>query len=487
MFFSTLESLPDEILLIIFQYFDDIYSLFRIFFGFNQRLNSILVDKRSHLFTNFLHIHKSQKTFHLYYNSIVFKTVSEQIFLLKKNTNDLDQYFQLLISFHIHEQYNQMKFQVEVNRQNFQSLRQNLHEDKLFSLDTNLKQTFENLQKSIDKSTLEQIQSLVLYQGACLEYTDQEQAGFYFAEDFCQLFKSTLNLKIIQIFKILFISNLFLLKYPCYHGGYRLSIYEFLFYYYYSFYRTTNRALIDLILFTTQCQKILFYRENWMEKVILMILDILSKTKVFDSNEFFYQVTQVELLKILLDEYKLLEIEEIDNENFNKRFRGILEGLIRLNRFDIILLIYRSYKPVRDFFNYRKNIRDNVNILTGNRIRRDFFLKLIDENPQENWLIKEDLIFILLEKKERKILEKLLTTSPFLTQQLDKNGNNLLLFICLKVSGCRHRIIEFLIQIGCDLEKQNHNGEHFYHALKLKKNQKLLKNLIKHNIVEIRD
>jgi hypothetical protein len=43
---SRLETLPDEILMIIFRYSGDVYSLFRSFFGLNQRLNQILIDKR---------------------------------------------------------------------------------------------------------------------------------------------------------------------------------------------------------------------------------------------------------------------------------------------------------------------------------------------------------------------------------------------------------------------------------------------------------
>ncbi|CAF4506194.1 unnamed protein product, partial [Rotaria sp. Silwood2] len=38
----------------------------------------------------------------------------------------------------------------------------------------------------------------------------------------------------------------------------------------------------------------------------------------------------------------------------------------------------------------------------------------------------------------RKLLEKLLKLSPYLINQLDEKGNDPLLYILLKVHGCRH-------------------------------------------------
>jgi len=382
-----------------------------------------------------------------------------------------------------------MKYQVELQVEKFKSIRQCLTDEQISNINKELKKSFENLRKPIQNSIIKQIESLVYNQGACLEYNDHEQAGFYFAEDFRDLFiDDILSLPIIRIFKTLCISNPYLLKYPCYGGGYRFSIYEFLLYYYYyynSFDRKSYRVLIDLILFTTQCQKYLSNRENWIEKIILVILDVLSKSRFIKENEIFIQTTQLEIFQILLDEYMLLPIIERYDENLTDRFRFILEGLMKLNRFDVILLIYRYYKPVRNFFNNRMNIRKNVNMMTENRIRRKFFSKLIEEKPLENWLINEDLIFILLEKKERKLLEKLLKSSLSLIHQLDQYGNTLLLYTCLKVSGSRHRIIEFLIKMGCDLQRRNFKGDHFNDALQLPKNRRLLRNLIERKSIKI--
>jgi len=45
-------------------------------------------------------------------------------------------------------------------------------------------------------------------------------------------------------------------------------------------------------------------------------------------------------------------------------------------------------------------MRKNVNMMTGNPIRRHLFSKFIDEKLLEHWSNNEDLFLILLEKKE---------------------------------------------------------------------------------------
>ena len=79
----------------------------------------------------------------------------------------------------------------------------------------------------------------------------------------------------------------------------------------------------------------------------------------------------------------------------------------------------------------------------------------MDDRSLDLLFSKKDLIFILLDKKERILLKKILKLSPNLIHQLDDDGNDPLLYICLNVSGCRHRIIEFLIQMGADLQRRN--------------------------------
>jgi hypothetical protein len=513
---SRLETLPDEILMIIFRYSGDVYSLFRSFFGLNQRLNQILIDKRLHLFTDFLQIHIRDINFDYYYNSTVFKTVSRQLLSMNTTVNEqqLRQCFQSLITFHIREQYIQMADQVEIKILNLKSIRDHLSNEQILNVDKDLKKAFEDLRKPVKdlqkKFTIERIELLVHRKGACLEYNDQEQTGFYFAEDFRDIFftyidhmrsyTQVLTIRILQTLKTLFISNPHLLKYPCYGGGYNFSIYEYLLYSLYrleySYYHNSSnsvdikgyRALVDLIICVIHCQKKSSDDENWIRKIILMVLDVFSKSKPVKDNQIYIQTTQIEIFKILLDEYMLLEPTTIwDDENSIDRFRHILDGLARTNRFDVLLLVYCYYKPVQKFFNNPNNIQQNVNMLTGSRERRQLFHRFIDGKPCESWLSGQDLIFILLQKKERKLIEKLLKSLSFLIDQVDKVGNNLLLYVCLKVSGCRHRIVEFLIKMKCDTERRNLIGENFSDALQLPRNRNLLKNLMKLRVVKIDD
>ncbi|CAF1049543.1 unnamed protein product [Adineta steineri] len=67
--------------------------------------------------------------------------------------------------------------------------------------------------------------------------------------------------------------------------------------------------------------------------------------------------------------------------------------------------------------------------------------------------------------------------------EIDEDGNDILLYLCLKVRGCRYRFIKYLIKMGCNTQRINHYGQSFFNALELKQNQKLLKKLFEHEII----
>ncbi|CAF3813134.1 unnamed protein product [Rotaria sordida] len=54
-----------------------------------------------------------------------------------------------------------------------------------------------------------------------------------------------------------------------------------------------------------------------------------------------------------------------------------------------------------------------------------------------------------------------------------------------KVRGCRHRLVEFLIEMGCDLQRRNSKEESFTDALRLQRNRKLMENLIERETIRI--
>ncbi|CAF0906460.1 unnamed protein product [Didymodactylos carnosus] len=194
------------------------------------------------------------------------------------------------------------------------------------------------------------------------------------------------------------------------------------------------------------------------------------------KNGTFVEIAQWEIMNIITDIYNSTETTSW-NDNVNDEFKSILGRLINKNRVDAVLFIYRHLYHVRDFFNQSKNCRTIVDHITGNELGGQLIKTFIDKKPLQNWIIGKDLIFILLQKKERKFLKKLFLLFPFLVHQLDEDGNDPLLHICLKVRGCRHRFVQFLTTMKADLQRINFNGEDFFGAIHLERNRKLLKKL----------
>ncbi len=241
---------------------------------------------------------------------------------------------------------------------------------------------------------------------------------------------------------------------------------------------------MHLLLFAIQCQTQTNNDENWAQESLFDILKVISSEELSNKNELFIQSVQWEILKIIVDQYVL--ITRISwQEDQDDLFRSILRTLIKRNRLDVIFLLYHRLQHVQSYFNKPNNICQNVNILTGSSTGRQLLKIFMDEKPLKSWLTSKDFVFLLLQKKERKLLEKLLRSSSFLIHQIDEDGNDLLLYICLKVRGCRHRIIKFLITIGCDLHRRNLNNENFIDAIQLRRNQRLLKDLLENEIIKI--
>ncbi|CAF3931898.1 unnamed protein product, partial [Rotaria sordida] len=72
------------------------------------------------------------------------------------------------------------------------------------------------------------------------------------------------------------------------------------------------------------------------------------------------------------------------------------------------------------------------------------------------------IIYNRLEKKECKVVKQLLNLSPSLIHRLDEDGNDPLLYVCLKVRGRRHRLIEYLIKMESDLQRRNSKDENVF-------------------------
>ena len=506
---STFETLPDEILMIIFQYSGDVHTILRTFLGINQRINRILIDKRLHLLIDYLSIYSRHVSINDYYNSIVFYEVSHHLSSINGTVTEqqLSQYFRSIISFHIQEQYKQLGSELQSKLMMFQAQRQQLTDDEIIDVDNQLNQVFNNLrQYPININDLRQIQFLVHKRGARLECDDSKNSSFNFAMAINRLLHHDLNnMKcnnkqlfhlLTQLFKTLIISNPHLLKNEDYYiyTGYTTwlfllySVYKTQCYRYNSSVFSVNmdcyQAVISLLFFALQYQRLQPNIEDWIQKILFNILNMIRVSDSVKEQDIFIEIAQWEILNIVIDIYSATGTTSWQDD-VNDSFQSILGDLINKNRLDVINVIYHRLDHVRYFFNQSSNCRTMVDKMTRSKIGRQLLKTFMDEKPLETWITKKDLVFVLLQKKERKLLERLLKLYPFLIHQLDENGNDPLLHICLKVRGCRHRIVEFLITMKPDFQRKNFNNENFFNVIHLKRNQQLLEKLNIQDIIEI--
>jgi hypothetical protein len=348
---------------------------------------------------------------------------------------------------------------------------------------------------------IKQIESLIFIEGAKLECPDSEYLEFNFAQAANHLLvKNVTNVQfvsqrfinsIVEILKSIIISNLKLLHNRAYAVNGGCPIFYFLFHAIYRckefncqrFVPSLNiryyHGIVDLLLFILKCQKIESVNESWWVCNFLEFFDFICPIQLDIDQEIFIYTSQIEILKIILDENMLREIIPC---TLSRSFGN----LFKCYRLDMILFILQYDEYVRNIFQPCWTDLKFIGILTGSPMRRRLFHSVLDNKAIGIWLSTNlDLLFILLKKKECKLVKKFFSLSPSLIHQLDEDGNDPLLYICLKVRGCRHRLIEYLIKIDCDLERRNFRDENFYDALKLKRNRNLLEKLIQHEIIHI--
>ncbi|CAF0897608.1 unnamed protein product [Adineta ricciae] len=495
---STLETLPDEILMMIFSCSDDVITTLRAFLGLNQRFNRILLDKHLHLLSDYLHtnIHDD------YYKSEVFHQVSQQLLSVNKSidTNHLCQVLQPLINYHIQQKYLQSGRELQSSFEQCQLMRQQLTDEEISQIDNELNEQFHSLKNiSITREHIRYIKSLVLSKGACLQCDDDEFSEYNITkcvyERLLQYINSPtseasnrINLS-LQLFKILIISNPSLLKNRDHIANQPGHLQKVLLHNIFRLKPSSHnissepvnmeyyRAIVDLSLFTIQSWKYvpdqIYYIEDNMFDVLGMISEV--------DQDTFIRNAQWEILGAIINDYFLNSYEAWDDQ-FKNTLKEIFKKLIEKKRLDVIKYIY-FYFRFEDFFNDSKYVRECINLMTGNRSDRRFFSMIMDDASLDSLFFKKTLLFILLQKKERKLIEKILMLSPNLIDELDENGNDPLLYICLRVNGCRHRIIEFLINMGSDLQRKNNDGQNFLNALQLPRNKKLLEVLYEQEII----
>ncbi|CAF1000934.1 unnamed protein product [Rotaria magnacalcarata] len=494
---STFEILPDEIIMTLVKYCGDTCTILRTFLGLNQRLNRILIDKRLHLLTDFLHIEVRDD----YYNSQVFQQSYQQ--LLSINTRideqELSLILQRLLSFHIQQKYIQLGLEFQLLQEKFEVTRQSFTHGDITQLDNELKRTFDSFSiNHASKKSIEFMKSLVYTKGARCNCDDYELCRFNLTKTvnehvLCLVnnlsYQSSISANsYFELFKALLISNSSLINNKDYvgNGGCKLAfflvhtLYKLQYFYHGRYPVPVNmkyyRVVVDIFLLVIQCQKRIVGNEDSIRRTMLDILEMICQV----NNDICIQVIQWELLKIVIDEYVTIANEPWD-EFLMDRFRNVLKNLFENTRLDVLSYLYCDVR-FEQFFNIGNYTRECLDIMTRNQHGRKLFYMMLDDNLLESIFSGKKLIFILLDKKERKLLEKLLQSSPHLIHQLDEDGNDPLLYICIKVYGCRHRIIQYLIKSGADLQRKNFRGQNFIDTLQLEKNRKLFKKLIEHEI-----
>ncbi|CAF1487460.1 unnamed protein product [Adineta steineri] len=496
---STLEELPDEILMIIFGYSDDIYSLFQTFLGLNQRINNILLDKRLHLFINFLCINIDHETMCFYYNSSEFQHITRILKSLNGTVNNneiIQSCLESLVRFHIQNRYIQLENEFQLNQKHFQIIRKQMAHSEIQKIDNELQLACREL---VTASNLtHKIHSLIYTRGACIKYDDPQIDSFDLARTISNqivvYFQFPLKYSrkhfdhLMSIFKGLIISNPKLLKNSQYLS-YGLDVLHCLLitifkraFIYTRQSCTTNlyyyQSLIDLILLSIRS---LLNVNLWSTSYLYEILSLM-KSKEESISNIIIQTTEMELLKILLNEFNL-DLNESCDDDPNHSLAYALNRLIKTDRMDIVLMMYRHNKTVRDLFQKTDYMEKNVDIMLGNHKTKQLLNQLIDEKPLNTCFTTRKFLFQLLGKKQFEMVKKLLKLSISVLNEIDENGNDILLYLCLKVRGCRHRFIEYLIKMGCNTQRINYCGQSFFNAIELKQNQKLLNKLFEHEII----
>ncbi|CAF2820889.1 unnamed protein product [Rotaria sp. Silwood2] len=500
---STFEKLSDEILMIIFSYLDNIYSIFRTFLGLNQRINNILLDKRLHLLINFLCINVDPEIIYSYYNSLEVQQVTQTLMLLNgtTNNNEIVQCLESLVCFHIKNQYTRLDKEFQLNRDNFQSIRKQLSNSEIQNVDNELKIAFNKLEHT--SNTIQQIHTLLYIRGAHLECNEDQMRSFDLVRAInCQMliyYKSTLYhsrkkfYHLISIFKGFIISNPNLLK-IFYYLGYGFNVVHCLLFtifqrrfIYSNQLCTTNlyyyQSLVELVLLSIRT---IVNDGSWSESYFFEILNIikLNKESMNSTSDIIFRTTEIELLKILLDQSNV-HMAIPWNENTNDSFTRALNHLIKNDCMNIVRMMYRHNQFLRYFLQETDYIEKNINIMLGHYKRKQLLNQLLDEKPLNVCFTRREFLFQLLNKKQFQILKKIIRLSITVLNELDEDGNDFLLYLCLKVLGCRHRFIQYLIKIGCNIQRKNSFDQSFFDVIELEQNRKLRTKLFECEVISI--
>lgn len=252
----------------------------------------------------------------------------------------------------------------------------------------------------------------------------------------------------------------------------------------YTNYLYTYNKLINLILLTVRILELTSTNNNWCGHYLFTIATNINIQGLFNDStkDIVIRTTQIEILKILQDKFYHLWLVS-PNESYQNLLKDLLNCLFLQNSTYVTLLMHRYNDLFREFFCTSDYLEKDINKIIGNRTRQQMLKSMIDEKLFGLGFTKKNFLFRLLDTKQFQILRKIISLSKSVLNTIDEDGNDLLLYVCLKVGGCRHRFIEFLIKSGSDTYRMNRFCQSFTDVIQLKHNRSLLIKLIEHEII----
>ena len=497
----TFESLSDELIMMIMEYSGVIHNVLRTYFGLNQRLNNIILDGRSHMLIRFTHLIVTDEDSNDISKSPLYQQLFENLSMMKttRNGERLIEYLQVFLVKHLEEKYIELGNEFQSKMTRFIYNHNTSTWKNMTDLRYQLRQEFHELIHSpkLDLMNMKKITSLILTYGIDLE-DDMFRIGRIF--DAPSPFLSLVTGKQLILNKFPFLRRHFMNTYKAlmicsiYHFAYqhqganaRNTLYRGFTNLIWQLkdiksHRSSNstqrihsRVLIDIVLYFIQGLLHTFNQNDSSESDLFDLMKDICFQEWVVPHDPWLEIIMKQIVKIILDEYtKRIPVQLRTNSYVNYNFLHLIKTLSSSNRCDELLFFCQYNQHVKEQLN-RDNIRRRLlRVLLATRQSRHFFNQFIDQKILDSWLTNQQWIFYLVKRKETRFLEKLLQVYPSLKHTLDQDGNDLLLYGCLKVTGRRYSMIEFLSELSCHQQRQNNQGLTWIDTLQLEHNRKLL-------------
>ncbi|UJR12442.1 hypothetical protein I4U23_016618 [Adineta vaga] len=504
---KTFENLSDELILMIMEYAGDISIVLRTYFGLNQRFNNIILDRRSYFLTQFMQMIVPDKDLKNIAQSILWQQLFRNLSLMKstKNYEHLIEYLQIFLKEHLHEKCIELGNEFQSKMANFNHNHNVLKMESLTNLLCQIRDKLLDLTKKNTTLPTYWINRVDLLDDQFLQHNISD-AFFIFMTAFYDkqwiptkspfVYQHLMNMyKSWMIYRTNYFTNQSYNTYnyrtPLYNGFDKLLWeirYIKLYQQKYGIQTISYQKLIDLIIYFVQALIFVFDRNSSSE---LELYDLMREICLQEWNIPHFpwlKVIMNEIMKLIIDEYaKRIPIVKEMNSRVNDHFIAFVKHLSISGQFNELLYFYQYSSHFNERFHQDINRVQILDILRLTQQSRQFLDKLIDQQILDSWLNNAKWLFHLVEKEEIQSLEKVLRTYPSLKNAVDDDGNDLLLYACLKVTGHRYPMIKFLIETLYNQYKKNKYGQTWIQTLHMKHNKKLLQELQTNGVIHHKD